>query len=134
MPKPTRKQKEKAQDFKKVKLKLGRKVAKADNYTDTSFKSRSIALPSQSITADKSGELTNSRNLTLRDLLTQLRHYNGTVRKEALIGLKDLMQRDVYGSVLRTQLGGLIEGLVKCILDDERDVRKQVVTFFEEYL
>ena len=40
-----------------------------------------IILPNQSITEDKSHELTNSRNLTLNDLVTQLRHYSANVRK-----------------------------------------------------
>lgn len=38
-------------------------------------------MPVQSIAEDKSGKLVNQRNLSLEDLLTQLKHYNATVRK-----------------------------------------------------
>lgn len=37
-------------------------------------------MPSQSITEDK-GDYVNQRNLTLKDLLVQLKHYNKNVRK-----------------------------------------------------
>ena len=40
-----------------------------------------ISLPNQSITEDKSNVITNTRNLSLNELLTQLRHYNPKIRK-----------------------------------------------------
>ena len=40
-----------------------------------------ITLPNQSITEDKSNEITNSRNLTLNELLSQLKHYSPGMRK-----------------------------------------------------
>ncbi|KAJ2788454.1 rRNA processing protein, partial [Coemansia linderi] len=83
MPKASKKQQRKAEDFKKVKLKVGKKKAPPSNATDTSFTSKSIVLAEQSITVDKSSELTNSRNLTLKDLLSQLRHYSTPIRKDA---------------------------------------------------
>jgi pre-rRNA-processing protein IPI1 len=53
-------------DFKRVKHKVGRKLPKAQNETDTSFKSRSINLPSQTVVQDKDGVATNFQNLTLK--------------------------------------------------------------------
>lgn len=44
-----RKRKEKQKDFAKAKLKVGKTAQKPDNYTDTSFKSKTISLPNQSI-------------------------------------------------------------------------------------
>lgn len=55
-------------DFKRVKHKVGKKLPKAQNETETSFKARSINLPSQGLSTDKEGIATNSQNLTLKVL------------------------------------------------------------------
>ena len=51
-------------DFRRVKSKVGKKLPKAQNETDMSFKSRSINLPGQSLTEDKTGQAVSQRNLT----------------------------------------------------------------------
>ncbi|KAG2181549.1 hypothetical protein INT44_008364, partial [Umbelopsis vinacea] len=81
MPNARKKRQAKNEDFKKTRLKVGKKKVVADNFTDTSFKSKTISLPNQSITEDKSNLLTNSRNLTLSTLLSQMRHYSAGTRK-----------------------------------------------------
>ena len=53
-------------DFRRVKHKVGKKLPKAQNETDTSFKSRSITLPEQSALQDKAGAAVTHRNLTLK--------------------------------------------------------------------
>lgn len=63
MAKNKRKRKLKEQDFQKVKLKVGKKLQPAQNATDTSFKSRSIFIPTQ---LQKDLEPTNQRNQTLK--------------------------------------------------------------------
>ncbi|PBP28336.1 pre-rRNA-processing protein IPI1 [Diplocarpon rosae] len=45
-----RKKKEKKKDFQKPKLRVGKTKAKADNFTDTSFRAKSIVLNQQSLT------------------------------------------------------------------------------------
>ena len=63
MAKNKRKRKVKEQDFQKVKLKVGKKLQPAQNATDTSFKSRSVFIPTQ---LNKELEPTNQRNQTLK--------------------------------------------------------------------
>ncbi len=53
-------------DFKKVKHKVGKKLPKAQNETDTTIRARSINLPSQTIKEDKDGQATNFQKLTLK--------------------------------------------------------------------
>lgn len=54
-------------DFKRAKLKVGKKLPKAQNATDTNFKAQSISLPGQnSLTDDRSGPAVSGRNLTLK--------------------------------------------------------------------
>ena len=55
-------------DFKRVKHKVGKKLPRAKNETDTDFTSRSISLPSQGVREDRSGIAVNFQNLTLKVL------------------------------------------------------------------
>ncbi|KAJ2506150.1 rRNA processing protein [Coemansia sp. RSA 2052] len=132
MPKASKKQQRKADDFKKVKLKVGKKKAPPTNATDTSFTAKSIVLAEQSITVDKSSELTNSRNLTLKDLLSQLRHYSTPIRKDAVAGLADLLAR--YPEIIRAELGPIIEGSVRLVVDNEPAVRRSLLKLYSGLL
>jgi len=53
-------------DFKRAKHKVGKKLPQAQNATDTTVVSRSIALKEQSIALDKTGAVVTHRNLTLK--------------------------------------------------------------------
>ncbi|KAG0225287.1 hypothetical protein BGW42_004514 [Actinomortierella wolfii] len=132
MPKSSsKKKKEKNADFKKTKLKVGKKKAVADNFTDTSFKSKAISLPTQSISQDKSALLTNSRNVTFSELMTQLKHYSPGTRKDAILGLKDLFHRHPH--LLPLHLGTLVNAIVRLLIDDSSVVRKALHTFLSEF-
>ncbi|KAI9506701.1 Rix1 complex component [Coemansia spiralis] len=132
MPKTSKKKQRKAEDFKKVKLKIGKKKAPPTNATDTSFTSKSIVLADQSITADKSSQLTNSRNLTLKDILSQLRHYSVVTRKEAVVGMADLLS--LHSELLATELGPIVEGTIRLVVDDEPVVRKNLLQLYNKFL
>ena len=84
-------------DFKKKKQKLGKKKLAPTNATNTTVKVKTIALPEQSQTVAKSG-LTTHRNLTMTELLAQLKHYNPDVRSDALGGLYELLLREANPS------------------------------------
>lgn len=58
-------------DFRRVKSKVGKKLPKAQNETDMSFKSKSINLPGQSLTEDKTGLAVSQRNLTTQVRLVE---------------------------------------------------------------
>ncbi|GAC75662.1 uncharacterized conserved protein [Moesziomyces antarcticus T-34] len=124
MPKASKRQKEKKADFQKTKLKLGKGKQAANNATDTSFKAKTIALPQQSINADKSGKLVNSRNLTVADLALQLRHYSAGVRRDAVAGIKEILT--LHPSLMLSAAPQLIPELSRCIGDDDGTVRKQL--------
>ncbi|KAI8334562.1 Rix1 complex component [Chlamydoabsidia padenii] len=130
MPNARKKKAAKNEDFKKKKLKVGKNKALPDNYTDTSFTSKSISLPNQSITEDKSKEITTGRNLTLTDLVTQLKHYNSGVKKDALSGLQELFSRHPH--LLVSSLSTVVNGIVKLFIDDDRDVRKALLKFLND--
>ncbi|KAI8971431.1 Rix1 complex component [Mycotypha africana] len=130
MPNARKKKAAKMEDFKKKKLKVGKKKAVPDSYTDTSFKSKSVVLPNQSITEDKSHEVTTKRNLTMSDLVAQLRHYNSGVKKDALAGLTELCNG--HPQLLASSLGLVVNGLLKLFIDDDHEVRKATYKFLNE--
>ncbi|CAG8653340.1 3912_t:CDS:2, partial [Paraglomus occultum] len=133
MPKKSQRKKRQQQlDFKKPKLKVGKKKTLPSNHTNISFKSKAIILPNQSITEDKSHELTNSRNLTLNDLVTQLRHYSANVRKDALLGLKDLFNR--YPQILPASLSLVINTIVRLLVDEDATLRRILLSFMNEFI
>lgn len=57
--------KKKHKDFQKVKLKVGKRLPKADNETRTSFKARTIQVPEQLRGRAEGVEPTSHRKLTL---------------------------------------------------------------------
>ncbi|KAI8826539.1 uncharacterized protein EV422DRAFT_530 [Fimicolochytrium jonesii] len=131
MPKATRKKKLKEQDFKKAKLKVGKKKPAANNDTNVSFKSQAIVVPNQSINDDKPHEeVLSSKNQSLKDLLAQLRHYSAQARKEALVGLRELQHR--HPIPLRSHLSALFTSLAPLLVDDEPQVRKLLLSFFDD--
>ncbi|KAL4211496.1 Rix1 complex component [Rhizopus microsporus] len=130
MPNARKKKQAKNEDFQKKKLKVGKKKAVPDNFTDTSFRSKSIVLPNQSINEDKSHEITTSRNLTLSDLLVRLRHPSANVKKEALLGLGDICSKNP--ELLISSLGQVVNGLLKLFIDEDRDVRKATLNYLQE--
>jgi hypothetical protein len=56
-------------DFKKAKHRVGKKLPKAQNATDTNFKSKAISLPGQNVGEDK-GAAVSQGNLTLKVFLS----------------------------------------------------------------
>ncbi|KAJ7837515.1 hypothetical protein B0H14DRAFT_2790969 [Mycena olivaceomarginata] len=129
MPKSAKKRKDKAADFSKAKLKLGKGKQLASNAIDTSFKARSIALPSQSITVDKNADApTTKRRLTFDDLITHLKHYSAGTRKDAIAGLRELL--DAHPTIIESSLTTLINTTVRLVGDEDAGVRKSLLEFF----
>ncbi|TFY71908.1 hypothetical protein EVG20_g1081 [Dentipellis fragilis] len=130
MPKSSKKRKDKAADFSKAKLKLGKGKQLATNAVDTSFKTRSIALPSQSIvTTGENGVPSTRRRLTLDDLLSHLKHYNSGTRKDALLGLRELLE--AHPAMIEQCLTTLLNSCIRLISDEDASVRKSLLSFFK---
>ncbi|PVG03212.1 hypothetical protein CPB86DRAFT_779565 [Serendipita vermifera] len=133
MPKSTKKQKDKSADFKKAKLKLGKGKKPANNAVDTSFKAHSIALPTQSIGAEKSqAGPSTKRNHTLPELLSLLHHYSPSSRKDVLLGLRELLS--AHQDLLNSSISQVISGCCKLISDEDASVRRALVDFLDWYL
>ncbi|KAL1414505.1 hypothetical protein MTO96_000907 [Rhipicephalus appendiculatus] len=101
------KHKKNQKDFQKVKLKVGRKLPKGLNVTDTSFKTKKIVLHDR-LSKPATGEPTTTRKLSVQDLISRLHHYNVASRMDALAGLhKEGTVRQSALKVLRLVLGSV---------------------------
>ncbi|XP_078394837.1 testis-expressed protein 10 homolog isoform X3 [Cetorhinus maximus] len=117
------KKRKRQDDFQKVKLKVGKRKPKADNATNTSFKTRAIYVPEQ-LKCDASLP-TNHRKLNIKDLLTQLHHYSSGIKQSALIGLKDLVSQ--HPSVIASHLSSILSDVAAVFTDKDPTVRSAAV-------
>ncbi|XP_026228809.1 testis-expressed protein 10 homolog [Anabas testudineus] len=113
------KKKKRQDDFQKVKLKVGKKKPKADNATNTNFRTKGIHLPEQ-LKRDTSGPTTH-RQLGINDLLSQLHHYNANVKHSALLGLRELLS--LNPSLLEQHLSRLLSEVAAVFTDKDGNVR-----------
>jgi hypothetical protein len=130
MPTGNSKKRRSTTDFKTVKRKLGKKY-KSSTHTDLSFQTRSIFMPTQSVSEEKD-EYVNARNLSLPDLLSQCRHYNESTRRDAVNDLKDFLLK--FPIILEKHLSGICDKLVELMLDSSGDVRMALYSLLDEVL
>ncbi|XP_042329203.1 testis-expressed protein 10 [Sceloporus undulatus] len=115
------------EDFHKVKLKVGKKKPKLENATDTNFKTRSIHLPEQ---LREDGILpTNNRKLNIKDLLSQMNHYNAGVKQNALLGLKDLLSQ--YPFIIDAHLSSILSEIAAVFTDKDSTVRTAAISLLQ---
>ncbi|CAI0391119.1 unnamed protein product, partial [Linum tenue] len=119
-----KKQQKRGVDFKKIKRKIGRRLPPPKNTTNTEVKSKAIVLPEQSVASDKVGLAVSKKGLTLKELLQQTSHHNARVRKDALMGMRDLFLK--YPEELRSHRYAVIEKLRERISDDDKMVRENL--------
>lgn len=116
-------------DFKKIKRKIGRKLPPPNNSTSTEIKSKAIILPEQSVASEKAGLAVNKKGLTLKELLQQTSHHNAKVRKDALVGIRDLLLK--HPAELTLHKYAVIEKLRERIGDDDKVVRETLYHLFK---
>ncbi|XP_063934432.1 testis-expressed protein 10 homolog [Zophobas morio] len=120
--------KNKQKDFQKKRAKVG-KTDIPKNATDTKFKSKAITLPTQSCTLNKQFVFTSKRNLTIKELLSQITHHNVNVRKDSLLELRDLIKR--YPQALETYLAPILERILPIMTDCDEKPRKPLEFLIE---
>uniref|UniRef100_A0A915B858 Pre-rRNA-processing protein Ipi1 N-terminal domain-containing protein n=1 Tax=Parascaris univalens TaxID=6257 RepID=A0A915B858_PARUN len=106
----------KVKDFAKVRLKVGKKLKKPTS-TDTNFKTKKVVLVDQLSTS--ANICVSHRGLTLDELCRQLGHYNLNVRKDAIIGVRQLLSS--HPELIPRHLCLLIPAVGRLIADDKMD-------------
>ncbi|KAH6662201.1 pre-rRNA-processing protein IPI1 [Plectosphaerella plurivora] len=117
-----RKKKEKAKDFQKTKLKVGKAKAKPANFTDTSFKSKSISMGQQSL----STEAPETGVQFKHSLSVSTSSKSEKARREALSNLTSQLAMGVNPIGTPTLLGKLLP----LISDASGPVRTQLLKLF----
>jgi hypothetical protein len=124
------KRKTAVKDFCKTKLKVGKTKAAPSNATNTDFSSKALFIPVQSVVKDRQGQLKSVRGLTLSDLLTQTRHYNAHTRKDALVGIKELLGKDSV--TILGRINEIFDHCLKLMIDPEESVRSALFSLLKD--
>lgn len=118
-----KKKKEKKKDFQKTKLKVGKAKAKAANFTDTSFKSKSIVLNQQSLATDAPDPAEQFKhNLSLATSRTD------SQRRDALSYLTGQLSTNPPNNPVGTW--AVLEKLLPLIADTSGGVRIRLLKLF----
>lgn len=120
-------QKSKIKDFQKVKFKVGKKLPKNLNETRATFKAKTLILKQQ-FKLEKDGPVSH-RNLSWKELLAHLGHYNQSVKLDALNSLKEMISNN--DDLIRTEFSNLLENLCPLFADREYKVREATIVLFK---
>ncbi|KAJ4961285.1 hypothetical protein NE237_021195 [Protea cynaroides] len=130
--KPPCSKKQRGVDFNKIKRKIGRKLPPPKNATSTEIKSKAIILPEQSVASNKAGLAVSKKGLTLKELLQQTSHHNAKVRKDALMGIRQLVHR--FPAELKLHKLAILENLRVRISDKDKVVREMLYQLLKEVI
>ena len=109
-------------DFIRAKKKVGRKIKKSsNNSTDTTVRAKRINLSTQTLGAEGKGDAVTSRGLSMPELLNQTTHYSERVRKDALEGIRELLQS--HPESLVASAATVVEKVAERLVDQEQVVR-----------
>lgn len=132
MTKSAKAKKAKKADFAKVKLKVGKRLKKAQNETRTDFKARKIILKEQLSRKGEEALLTKKKR-NVKDLLSSLGHTNTYVRQDGLNGLLELVKKNET-ELLVPKLSQIITGVAPCLFDIDVLIRSVAIKFIEVLL
>ncbi|KAK4696951.1 pre-rRNA-processing protein IPI1, partial [Lecanoromycetidae sp. Uapishka_2] len=118
----SRKKKEKAKDFKKPRLKVGKARPKPDNFTDTSFQSKSIVLAKQSLTT-----VAPTQSAQFSHHLSLLSSKTSTQRRDSLAFLTTAITSRPVNTPLPQPISVLLPKLNPLMLDGSNGVRSQLL-------
>ena len=102
------------------------------NVTNTHIQSKKISMVEQNLADNEENEVVSSRSQTLQDILSKSVHYNGYVRKDTMVGLKEIIVK--FPKSIRANIGVVVEGLMPRLIDDESVVREAAFHAWEKLI
>ncbi|EPX72002.1 rRNA processing protein Ipi1 [Schizosaccharomyces octosporus yFS286] len=124
----SKKAKAKRADFNKQKLKVGKSKQLPNNFTDTSFRSKTLILPTQA-TIEKEEFTHDARDRAqFSHLVGMLKHHNASQRQESLDKLSHYVLS--HPGLLTTSTSLLAKVTSPLILDESAQVRESLYQFF----
>ncbi|XP_042883985.1 testis-expressed protein 10-like [Penaeus japonicus] len=125
MTKSSKAKKARKADFTKQKIKVGKKLKKAQNETRTDFKARKIILKEQLVEkSDKT--LVTKKHHSVKELVTRLEHHSAQVRKDGVKGIMELVTHHNASEII-PYLSKLILAISPMILDTDFSIRGTAV-------
>ncbi|KAF2263408.1 rRNA processing protein Ipi1 [Lojkania enalia] len=121
-----KKRKEKKKDFQKPKLKVGKTKSKAANFTDTSFKAKSIVLTQQSLSMNAPTVAAQCAHH-----LSLLTHKSDSQRRESLAYLTAAIAANPLGTALPLPPSVILPAVQRLILDGSNGVRQQLLKLLQ---
>ncbi|KAF2465891.1 rRNA processing protein Ipi1 [Lindgomyces ingoldianus] len=121
-----KRKKEKKKDFQKPKLKVGKAKPKAANFTDTSFKAKSIVLTQQSLSANAPSVVAQCSHH-----LSMLAHKSDSQRRDSLAYLTTAITNTPAGAPLPQPTSIILPAVQRLILDGSNAVRQQLLKLLQ---
>jgi pre-rRNA-processing protein IPI1 len=88
--------------------------------------------PTDTHTKDPADKMAvSNRKLSMRELGIQMKHYNGTVRKDALHGMQEIVHKSP-GAVVKSGLAQLFAVTFAAVNDADKQVRLALYSLFEQ--
>lgn len=111
-------------DFKKKIKKVG-KSTRPENATTTSFRTKTISLPSSLRRIDRKNEILTQHGQSLQDLVAKISHYNDNMRADAARGITALVEAHPAMLAQAAVLLTIIERSAPLMSDTSFRVRKE---------
>ena len=121
------KKKQKRKDFQKVKFKVGKKLPKNLNETRATFKAKTLILKQQ-FQLDKEGPVSH-RNLSWKELLAHLGHYNASIKLDAINSLKEMIVAN--NDLIQLEFNNLLENMCPLFTDRDYKIREASMQLFK---
>lgn len=128
MAKVSKSVREKRKDFAKTKLKVGKSKQLPANHTDTTFRTKAVVLPKQSVTQ----EATVKEARSISHYLALLSHKSGDIRRDALQQLTAHLT--AHPPHLSTIITPILQAISPLIIDDTSSVRAALLELFRSVL
>ncbi|EPY49827.1 rRNA processing protein Ipi1 [Schizosaccharomyces cryophilus OY26] len=124
----SKKAKAKRADFNKQKLKVGKSKQLPNNFTDTSFRSKTLVLPTQATIEKEEFTHDAKDRAQFSHLIGMLKHHNASQRQESLDKLSHYVLSHPGLLTMSTSL--LAKVTAPLILDESAQVRESLYQFF----
>jgi pre-rRNA-processing protein IPI1 len=108
----------------KLRAKVGKKAPNASNATKIDFTVRGINVPSQDNLGEKNTEFVTRRKQDLETLLTQCNHYNVNTRRDAYLGLKELLT--THPTLVQLHFSRALQTVATGMVDEDKRIRQGV--------
>ncbi len=106
---------------------MGKRLPKNLNETRTNFKAKTLVLKQQ-FNLEKEGPVSH-RNLSWKELLAHLGHYNKAIKLDAIGSIKELLADN--RELLRLEIFSLLEHMCPLFVDREYKVREASMQLFK---